>query len=176
MAEGSSPTDDAPQHYATEADVAAVFTFSIALMEGYWFTVSLRRRRHIQRSGSGLISAGQRKQQSAGVGCLVALRDEICFPASVCRPRTPKFHYPNLRFGSNKALLLGIRPSPGWRDAAVVIAPRQTWRTVVGLTFTRTQSFNSLIYWFNSRPNRHFHFPFTACSSVIFQHSQGRQR
>lgn len=111
--------------------------------------------------------------------CLVALRDEICFPAAACvgpgRPnvisRTCGLEVTRLYCSAP-----GIRPSPGWRDAAVVIAPQRTWRTVAGLTFTRTQSFNSFIYCFNSHPNRHFHFPSAACSSVIFQHSQGRQR
>lgn len=52
--------------------------------EDYWFKGSLHRRRHIKQSGSGLVPAGQRTRQSAGVGlrarCLVALRDEIFFP------------------------------------------------------------------------------------------------
>lgn len=83
-AEGSSPVKMNRTIFFNSPDIDVnvllcfFLTFSIAQTDGYWFTSSLRQRRQVQQSGS------RRTQQSAGVGCLVALRDEICLPAAVC--------------------------------------------------------------------------------------------
>lgn len=104
--------------------------------EDYCFTGSLHWRQHIQQSGSGLVPAGQRTWQSAGVGlrarCLVALRDEIFFPPAACvGPGRPNFitRTCDLEVTRLYCSAPGIRPSPGWRHGAVVIAPRQTWNS-----------------------------------------------